>query len=65
MSKDHQIPWSFGYVISLAFEMFNIYLAVNAAEINAQSHFYYWEFGYRIGQTIAEVMILLDFVFDL
>jgi hypothetical protein len=45
----HEIPWSFGYILSLAFEVVNISLAVNTAVVNANSHFYYWEFGYRIG----------------
>ena len=60
----HQVPWSFHYVWIQGWELYGIVYDFRYALYLANTHYYYFEFGRRLGMIIGKLIVLLDFVFD-
>ena len=46
-------------------DLYWIYSTVYGILGNAWSHYYYWGFGWSIGSSVMQILLLLDWIFDL
>jgi hypothetical protein len=60
----HEVPWSFHYIWVHGWELYGVVFDVRYTIFLANSHFYFFEMGRRMGLIVGKLIVFLDFTFD-